>query len=252
LGRIVIISKQANRLLLPGDMFVALQRGVNRYAKQRKDNPIITTGSSLKDKGTKLIEAANSTGGKDNVTVVLVQNNKVQHNSESVPGPGWSAPRRRPRRARRIPRLRSDDPGALGRRAGMLHRRSGAALGADRTDAGRDPLGRAGLHLRVLEQPVRHCRAAARAARRLVVGARLPTSWRASSMSGPHVPRDEHPGRLAARALPPRHRQAAAADARRAHPTVDRHAVDRLYPARGHRVRRAGDEQQLPAPRHAT
>jgi hypothetical protein len=44
---------------------------------------ILTGGGSIQNKGEKLIDAANSRGGKDNVTVVLVQNDKAprQHNA---------------------------------------------------------------------------------------------------------------------------------------------------------------------------
>jgi hypothetical protein len=44
---------------------------------------ILTGSGSIQNKGEKLIDAANSRGGKDNVTVVLVQNDKAprQHNA---------------------------------------------------------------------------------------------------------------------------------------------------------------------------
>ena len=69
---------------LPGDMLLLCSDGLTDMLDSSNIATIITTDDSLKEKGHKLIDAANRKGGKDNVTVVLVQNNKTQfqHDAE--------------------------------------------------------------------------------------------------------------------------------------------------------------------------
>ncbi|HAL83448.1 MAG TPA: serine/threonine-protein phosphatase, partial [Mucilaginibacter sp.] len=63
---------------LPGDMLLLCSDGLTDMLDSAKIRTIITTDGALKEKGNKLVEAANRNGGKDNITVVLVQNNKAQ------------------------------------------------------------------------------------------------------------------------------------------------------------------------------
>ncbi|MCC8426872.1 PP2C family serine/threonine-protein phosphatase [Mucilaginibacter sp. UR6-11] len=61
---------------LPGDMLLLCSDGLTDMIDKAGITAIITTDKSLKDKCKDLINAANQRGGKDNITVVLVQNNK--------------------------------------------------------------------------------------------------------------------------------------------------------------------------------
>jgi serine/threonine protein phosphatase PrpC len=62
---------------LPGDMLLLCSDGLTDMVASADIAGIIRLdGSSLKDKGYQLINAANTKGGKDNITVVLVKNNK--------------------------------------------------------------------------------------------------------------------------------------------------------------------------------
>jgi serine/threonine protein phosphatase PrpC len=45
---------------------------------------IITQNTSLQDKAAQLIATANANGGRDNVTVVLVQNDKAQQKPQAT------------------------------------------------------------------------------------------------------------------------------------------------------------------------
>jgi len=63
---------------LPGDMLLLCSDGLTDMLDKAKIRAIITGDGSLKEKGNKLVEAANRSGGRDNITVVLVQNNKAQ------------------------------------------------------------------------------------------------------------------------------------------------------------------------------
>ena len=63
---------------LPSDMLLLCSDGLTDMVSTAKITEIITTGESLKDKGTRLVAAANSNGGKDNITVVLVKNDKLR------------------------------------------------------------------------------------------------------------------------------------------------------------------------------
>ncbi|MGF7081561.1 PP2C family protein-serine/threonine phosphatase [Mucilaginibacter sp. UYCu711] len=69
---------------LPGDMLLLCSDGLSDMVTSADITTIIThSSSSLKDKGTQLIDAANAKGGKDNITVVLAKNDKqaLKHNA---------------------------------------------------------------------------------------------------------------------------------------------------------------------------
>lgn len=62
---------------LPGDMLLLCSDGLTDMIGKEEIINIITSSSSLKDKCHQLIDAANKRGGRDNITAVLVQNNKT-------------------------------------------------------------------------------------------------------------------------------------------------------------------------------
>ena len=68
---------------LPGDTLLVCSDGLTDLVDKRLITGILTGNDSIQDKGQKLIDAANSKGGKDNVTVVLVHNDKAprQHSA---------------------------------------------------------------------------------------------------------------------------------------------------------------------------
>jgi PPM family protein phosphatase len=61
---------------LSGDMLLLCSDGLTDLVNKDDISSILNAESTLSQKGTALIEAANNKGGKDNITVVLVQNNK--------------------------------------------------------------------------------------------------------------------------------------------------------------------------------
>jgi serine/threonine protein phosphatase PrpC len=61
---------------LPGDTLLLCSDGLTDMVAKADITDILTTKASLKDKCRLLIEAANHNGGRDNITAVLVQNNK--------------------------------------------------------------------------------------------------------------------------------------------------------------------------------
>jgi serine/threonine protein phosphatase PrpC len=63
---------------LSGDMLLLCSDGLTDMVNKASITDIITTQSSLKEKCRQLIDAANNNGGNDNITAVLVQNNKEQ------------------------------------------------------------------------------------------------------------------------------------------------------------------------------
>ena len=69
---------------LPGDMLLLCSDGLTDLVDKSQILSIITQNVSLKDKATQLITAANTNGGRDNVTVVLVHNNKESQRPEAV------------------------------------------------------------------------------------------------------------------------------------------------------------------------
>ncbi len=63
---------------LSGDMLLLCSDGLTDIVDIASIGAIITAEGSLKEKCNRLVETANQNGGKDNITVVLVQNNKAQ------------------------------------------------------------------------------------------------------------------------------------------------------------------------------
>ncbi|MDB4925338.1 MAG: stp [Mucilaginibacter sp.] len=61
---------------LPGDIILLCSDGLTDMVGKAEITTIITKNNSLKDKCQELINTANNHGGRDNITVVLVQNNK--------------------------------------------------------------------------------------------------------------------------------------------------------------------------------
>jgi serine/threonine protein phosphatase PrpC len=61
---------------LPGDMLLLCSDGLTDMIDSQEITSVLERKISLEEKGKELITAANNAGGKDNITVVLVQNNK--------------------------------------------------------------------------------------------------------------------------------------------------------------------------------
>lgn len=59
---------------LPGDILLLCSDGLSDMINREKISSILMQQQSLEEKGNALIAAANDAGGKDNITVVLVQN----------------------------------------------------------------------------------------------------------------------------------------------------------------------------------
>lgn len=62
---------------LPGDIILLCSDGLTDMIDVKTITAILSEPSELEEKGKELIEAANKAGGRDNVTVVLVQNDKA-------------------------------------------------------------------------------------------------------------------------------------------------------------------------------
>jgi serine/threonine protein phosphatase PrpC len=65
---------------LPGDLLLLCSDGLTDMIDKSAITAILSLNKSLEEKGKALIDAANNTGGKDNITVVLVQNNLTSAN----------------------------------------------------------------------------------------------------------------------------------------------------------------------------
>jgi serine/threonine protein phosphatase PrpC len=61
---------------LPRDLLLLCSDGLTDMVNNEEMTAILLSAKSLPEKGNILIEAANSAGGKDNITAVLVRNNK--------------------------------------------------------------------------------------------------------------------------------------------------------------------------------
>ncbi len=61
---------------LPGDMILLCSDGLTDMVNRQDITQILTSDSSLEEMSRQLIKAANSKGGKDNITAVLVKNDK--------------------------------------------------------------------------------------------------------------------------------------------------------------------------------
>lgn len=62
---------------LPGDMLLLCSDGLTDMIDSQEITTLLTGAGSIPEKAKALIDAANKAGGKDNVTVVLVQNSKA-------------------------------------------------------------------------------------------------------------------------------------------------------------------------------
>jgi serine/threonine protein phosphatase PrpC len=69
---------------LPGDMLLLCSDGLTDMVNKQDITDILTSHNSLKEKCKFLIDAANQNGGRDNVTVVLVENDKVGGQHEAT------------------------------------------------------------------------------------------------------------------------------------------------------------------------
>lgn len=73
---------------LPGDMLLICSDGLTDMVDKNGILAIITQDITLQEKAIQLINTANDNGGNDNVTVVLVQNNKTQQRPQAtMPAP---------------------------------------------------------------------------------------------------------------------------------------------------------------------
>jgi serine/threonine protein phosphatase PrpC len=63
---------------LSGDLLLLCSDGLTDMVNKAEITEIITSGASLREKCRQLVDAANHHGGRDNITAVLVQNNKEQ------------------------------------------------------------------------------------------------------------------------------------------------------------------------------
>lgn len=61
---------------LPGDLLLLCSDGLTDMVNASDITAILTSNGSLEEKGAALVIAANEAGGKDNITVVLAQNDK--------------------------------------------------------------------------------------------------------------------------------------------------------------------------------
>ncbi len=61
---------------LPGDMLLLCSDGLSDMVNRQGITDILTKKTTLQEKATELIQAANNNGGRDNITVVLVKNDK--------------------------------------------------------------------------------------------------------------------------------------------------------------------------------
>lgn len=62
---------------LPGDIILLCSDGLSDMIGNSEMMAVLNTTKSLSEKAKALVQAANEAGGKDNITVVLVQNNKA-------------------------------------------------------------------------------------------------------------------------------------------------------------------------------
>jgi serine/threonine protein phosphatase PrpC len=69
---------------LPGDLLLLCSDGLTDMINSQEIVAILTGDGSLREKTDALIAAANNAGGKDNITVVLVQNNRQRSTHEAT------------------------------------------------------------------------------------------------------------------------------------------------------------------------
>jgi serine/threonine protein phosphatase PrpC len=69
---------------LPGDLLLLCSDGLTDLVDKAAITQIIMSNSSLKTTGTQLVDAANQLGGKDNITIVLIKNDKARQEREAT------------------------------------------------------------------------------------------------------------------------------------------------------------------------
>lgn len=69
---------------LPNDILLLCSDGLSDMINNKLITSILTSEKSLKQKGKALIDAANNAGGRDNITVVLVENDKSPQTHEAT------------------------------------------------------------------------------------------------------------------------------------------------------------------------
>ena len=69
---------------LPGDMLLFCSDGLTDMVNIKDITSILVENTSLNEKANQLISAANNNGGKDNITVVLVQNSNISQKQEAT------------------------------------------------------------------------------------------------------------------------------------------------------------------------
>lgn len=69
---------------LPGDMILICSDGLTDMVNRQDITDIMTSDDTLEDMAQKLIDAANSNGGKDNITAVLVKNDNPLQKQQAI------------------------------------------------------------------------------------------------------------------------------------------------------------------------
>lgn len=69
---------------LPGDMILLCSDGLTDMVNKNDITAILTNDSSLEEKAKELIDTANKNGGRDNITAVLVKNDKPLQKQEAT------------------------------------------------------------------------------------------------------------------------------------------------------------------------
>jgi PPM family protein phosphatase len=66
-----------NSPFLPGDLILLCSDGLSDMVNKQSITELLLKDTELEEKGIALVDAANNNGGKDNITVVLVKNDKA-------------------------------------------------------------------------------------------------------------------------------------------------------------------------------
>ncbi|MBP8067436.1 MAG: serine/threonine-protein phosphatase, partial [Pedobacter sp.] len=69
---------------LPGDLLLLCSDGLSDMVNKQDMTLLLTQGDTLAKKASNLVALANENGGRDNITVVLVQNDKVPQQVEAT------------------------------------------------------------------------------------------------------------------------------------------------------------------------
>lgn len=73
-----------NSPFLPGDLILLCSDGLSDMLNKQTITKLLIKNTELEEKGKDLIDAANQNGGKDNITVVLVKNDKASFVHEAT------------------------------------------------------------------------------------------------------------------------------------------------------------------------